>query len=92
MTFPKPVAALLTKSVSESSLSEEGESDLEDNEKHEDTEEDTSTVDLDSYTVIPSQAKLMTGQEEEEAAAAQVSDSLMWCRGCIDAHSHTITW
>ncbi|XP_050700499.1 WD repeat and FYVE domain-containing protein 3-like isoform X2 [Eriocheir sinensis] len=66
--FPQ---ALLSKSVSESSLSEEGESDLEDNEKHEDTEEDTSTVDLASYTVISSQAKVLAGQEEEEAAAGQ---------------------
>ncbi|XP_063865461.1 WD repeat and FYVE domain-containing protein 3-like isoform X1 [Scylla paramamosain] len=61
--FPQ---ALLTKSVSESSLSEEGESDLEENEKHEQNEEDTSTVDLESYTVIPSHPKLMTSQEEME--------------------------
>lgn len=54
---------------------------MEDNEKHEDTEEDTSTVDLDSYTVISSQAKLMSGQEEEEVAAGQVSDNIMWCWG-----------
>lgn len=78
LTPPSPtlysLAALLSKSVSESSLSEEGESDVEDNEKREDTEEDASIVDLDSYTVISSRAKLLSGQEEEEAAAGQVSD------------------
>lgn len=59
--------------MSESSLSEEGESDLDENEKHEDTEEDAGTVDLDSYTVIYSQGKGISGQEEDEAAAGQVS-------------------
>ena len=74
--------ALLTKSVSESSLSEEGESDWEENEKHEQNEEDTSTVDLESYTVIPSHPKLMTSQEEVEkkeeenkVTVGQVSDT-----------------
>lgn len=62
--FPLYLTALLIKSVSESSLSEEGESDLEENEKHDQIVEDTNTIDLDSYTVIPSHPKLMSSQEE----------------------------
>ena len=72
----------MTKTVSESSLSEEGESDLEENEKHDEIGEDTNTIDLDSYTVIPSRPKLMSSQEEvvqeeeegRKATAEQVSN------------------
>lgn len=57
-------AALLTKSVSESSLSEEGESDIEENEKGE-APEDVGIVDLESYTVVSSDpGKLTTSHEE----------------------------
>ncbi|XP_045600783.1 WD repeat and FYVE domain-containing protein 3 isoform X4 [Procambarus clarkii] len=56
--------ALLTKSVSESSLSEEGESDIEENEKGEAAEE-VSIVDLESYTVVSSDPSKLTSSQEE---------------------------
>ncbi|KAG7173359.1 WD repeat and FYVE domain-containing protein 3-like [Homarus americanus] len=56
--------ALLTKSVSESSLSEEGESDLEEIEKGAATEE-VGSVDLESYTVVSSYSNKLTASQEE---------------------------
>lgn len=54
---------MLAKSVSESSLSEEGESDLENDKGG--APDDGGTVDLDSYTVVSSDPnKLTTSQEE----------------------------
>ncbi|KAK7077189.1 WD repeat and FYVE domain-containing protein 3 [Halocaridina rubra] len=55
--------ALLAKSVSESSLSEEGESDIEESEKL----EEEGVVDLETYTVVSTDSKKISTSEEEES-------------------------
>ncbi|XP_068245244.1 WD repeat and FYVE domain-containing protein 3 isoform X2 [Palaemon carinicauda] len=57
--------ALLTKSVSESSLSEEGESDIEESDKIEGDAE--NVVDLETYTVVSADSKKISTSEEEES-------------------------
>lgn len=63
--------AVLKKSVSESSLSEEGESDVEEDVKNgSGNGDDSNTVDLESFTVVPD-SKVM----QQPSAVPEVSHS-----------------